>query len=62
MGAVVAPGPVGWLWPILMAGALVLPYVAVVMANAATTEAATASRSSTGLAARELAAGSSPDP
>jgi hypothetical protein len=25
---------VGWLWPILIAAALVLPYVAVVMANA----------------------------
>lgn len=28
---------VGWLWPILIVGALVLPYVAVVLANAATT-------------------------
>ena len=27
-----------WLWPILIAGALVLPYVAVVMANAASTK------------------------
>jgi hypothetical protein len=27
-----------WLWPILIAAALVLPYVAVVMANAATTK------------------------
>jgi Protein of unknown function (DUF3099) len=25
---------VAWLWPILIAGALVLPYIAVVMANA----------------------------
>ncbi len=28
---------VSWLWPILIAGAIVLPYVAVVLANAATT-------------------------
>ena len=27
-----------WLWPILIAGALVLPYVAVVMANAVSTK------------------------
>jgi hypothetical protein len=27
-----------WLWPILIAGAVVLPYVAVVMANAASTK------------------------
>ena len=27
-----------WLWPILIVGALVLPYVAVVMANAASTK------------------------
>jgi len=27
-----------WLWPILIAGALVLPYIAVVMANAASTK------------------------
>jgi fatty acid desaturase len=27
-----------WLWPILIVAALVLPYVAVVMANAATTK------------------------
>jgi hypothetical protein len=27
---------IGWLWPILIAGALILPYVAVVMANAST--------------------------
>ena len=28
---------VGWLWPILITGALVLPYIAVVLANAVTT-------------------------
>ncbi|MCB0896204.1 MAG: DUF3099 domain-containing protein [Nocardioides sp.] len=35
VGAIVAAlAGIGWLWPILIAGALVLPYVAVVMANA----------------------------
>ncbi len=34
VGAVVSfIAGVGWLWPILIAGALVLPYVAVVLAN-----------------------------
>src|SRR6476620_7094850 len=38
IGAVVSfIAGVGWLWPFLIAGALVLPYVAVVMANATTT-------------------------
>jgi hypothetical protein len=38
VGAIVAAlAHVGWLWPILIAGALVLPYIAVVMANATTT-------------------------
>ncbi|GAA1161141.1 DUF3099 domain-containing protein [Nocardioides aquiterrae] len=31
---VAALAGIGWLWPIFIAGALVLPYVAVVMANA----------------------------
>jgi hypothetical protein len=36
VGAIVAAlAHVGWLWPILIAGALILPYIAVVMANAA---------------------------
>lgn len=36
VGAIVAAlANVGWLWPILIIAALVLPYVAVVMANAA---------------------------
>ncbi len=36
VGAIIAAlAGVGWLWPILIAGALVLPYIAVVMANAA---------------------------
>src|SRR3954447_746876 len=35
VGAILAAlAHVGWLWPILIAGALVLPYIAVVMANA----------------------------
>lgn len=35
VGAVIAGmAGVDWLWPILIAGALLLPYVAVVMANA----------------------------
>lgn len=36
VGAIIASlAGVGWLWPILIVGALVLPYIAVVMANAA---------------------------
>ena len=31
---VAALAGIGWLWPIFIAGALILPYVAVVMANA----------------------------
>jgi Protein of unknown function (DUF3099) len=39
VGAIVAAlAHVTWLWPILIAGALVLPYVAVVMANATSTK------------------------
>ena len=39
IGAVVSfIAGVGWLWPILITGALILPYVAVVMANATTTK------------------------
>ena len=35
VGAIIAAlAHVGWLWPILIAGALILPYIAVVMANA----------------------------
>jgi Protein of unknown function (DUF3099) len=38
VGAIIAAlAQIGWLWPILIAGALVLPYVAVVMANAVMT-------------------------
>jgi fatty acid desaturase len=40
VGAIIASlAGVHWLWPILIAGALVLPYIAVVMANATTTRA-----------------------
>ena len=36
VGAVLASlAGIDWLWPFLIAGALVLPYIAVVMANAA---------------------------
>lgn len=36
VGAIAASlAGIGWLWPILIAGAIVLPYIAVVMANAA---------------------------
>lgn len=36
VGAIAASmAGIDWLWPILIAGALVLPYIAVVMANAA---------------------------
>ena len=39
VGAIVAAlAHVAWLWPILIAGALVLPYIAVVMANATMTK------------------------
>lgn len=38
VGAIIASlSGVHWLWPILIGGALVLPYFAVVMANATTT-------------------------
>jgi len=36
VGAVIAAlAEVNWLWPILIAGAIILPYIAVVAANAA---------------------------
>lgn len=39
VGAVVAAlAGLDWLWPFLIAGALILPYVAVVLANATTTK------------------------
>jgi uncharacterized membrane protein YfcA len=36
---VAALAGIGWLWPIFIAAALILPYVAVVMANAAASKA-----------------------
>jgi fatty acid desaturase len=39
VGAILASvAGIHWLWPILIVAAVVLPYVAVVMANAATTK------------------------
>jgi hypothetical protein len=39
VGAIIAAlAHIGWLWPILIAAALVLPYVAVVLANATTSK------------------------
>jgi hypothetical protein len=39
VGAIIAASAgVHWLWPILIVAAVVLPYVAVVMANTATTK------------------------
>jgi hypothetical protein len=39
VGAIIASlAGIHWLWPILIIAALVLPYVAVVMANAASTK------------------------
>ena len=39
VGAIIASlAGVHWLWPILIVGAIVLPYIAVVMANAVTTK------------------------
>src|SRR5215216_5319137 len=39
VGAIIASlAGIHWLWPILIVAALLLPYVAVVMANAATTK------------------------
>jgi fatty acid desaturase len=39
VGAIIASlAGVHWLWPILIVGAVVLPYIAVVMANAASTK------------------------
>ena len=39
VGAIIASlAGIHWLWPILIVGAVVLPYVAVVMANAASTK------------------------
>ena len=48
VGAIIASlAGMNWLWPFLIVAALVLPYVAVVMANAANRRRTTASRCST---------------
>ena len=61
VGAIVV-GP-GWLRWVLVAGAVLLPYVAVVMANAVTTKSDGFSLIGTSAAARhELAPGPPPDP
>jgi Protein of unknown function (DUF3099) len=40
VGAIIASlAGISWLWPILIVGALVLPYIAVVLANATTMRA-----------------------
>jgi hypothetical protein len=46
-----------WLWPILIVAALVLPYVAVVMANAATTKGEGYALLGPGAAHRQLGGG-----
>jgi len=59
VGAIVASllGSPTWVWAILIAGALVLPYVAVVMANAATTKGDGFALLDQGSERRELGAG-----
>ena len=63
VGAIIASlAGVQWLWPILIVGALVLPYVAVVMANAAAPRQDGFSLTSPGLGRPELGTGSADDP
>ena len=58
VGAIVAAlAHVAWLWPILIAGALILPYVAVVMANAASTRSDGFELIDHGSAQRQLGSG-----
>jgi len=55
VGAVIAGmAGVNWLWPILIAGALILPYVAVVAANANDSRASALPLMDTGDAQRQL--------
>lgn len=55
VGAVIAGmAGVDWLWPILIAGALILPYVAVVMANANDSRASSLPLIDAGDAQRQL--------
>lgn len=46
-----------WLWPILIAGAIILPYVAVVMANAEDSRSSALPLTGGGDAQRQLGAG-----
>lgn len=46
-----------WLWPILIAGAIILPYVAVVMANANDSRSTELPLTGGGNAQRQLGAG-----
>src|SRR4029079_19032666 len=58
VGAIVASLlQIHWLWPILIVAALLLPYVAVVMANASTTEGAAFALVDGSAERRELGAG-----
>ena len=59
VGAIIASlAGVHWLWPFLIAGALVLPYIAVVMANATTTKGDGFALVDHGSAQRQLGPGS----
>lgn len=59
IGAVIAGlAGIGWLWPILIAGALILPYVAVVMANATNTKSDEMNLLGSPYGRRELPSGS----
>src|SRR3954447_7086168 len=58
VGAIIASLlEIHWLWPILIVGALVLPYIAVVMANASTTKADGFALVDHGTANRQLGSG-----
>jgi hypothetical protein len=52
---------IGWLWPILIAGALILPYIAVVMANATTTKSDGFALIDHGYERGQLPSGTDPD-
>ena len=62
VGAIVASLlEIHWLWPILIVAALVLPYVAVVMANAATTKGDSFALVDHGVGHRQLGEGGQDD-
>lgn len=59
IGAVIAGvAGVNWLWPILMVGAVLLPYVAVVLANAGDSRSTALPLTGGGDAQRQLGPGS----